>query len=101
MLDKEYEKNFPFINDNFKVIESDTRIAVVDSTIANAIRKGLLNWHDLQQNSLQIAYYKLKDLHIPQVTDEIFHWNLAYNSFLGYMAGIIEKKEYSDSVLII
>lgn len=71
-------------------IDSDTRISVVDSTTADNIRKSSINWHELQQKSLQIAYYKLQDLHIPQIADEIYHWNLKYDDFLGYMAGIVE-----------
>lgn len=71
-------------------IDSDTRISVVDSTTADNIRKGSINWHELQQDSLQIAYYKLQDLHIPQIADGIYHWNLKYDDFLGYMAGIVE-----------
>lgn len=101
LLDKEYEKNFPFVNNNFKVIDSDTRIAVVDDAIADSIRYGHIDWRDLQRNSLQIAYYKLQELHIPQIAEGIYHWNLEYDNFLGYMAGIIENLKYTDEVLII
>lgn len=90
LLDNEYEKKFPFVNYNFKVIDSDTRIAVVDNAIVNNIRNGHINWCELQRNSLQIAYYKLQDLHMPQIADGIYHWNRKYDNFLGYMAGIIE-----------
>ncbi len=99
--DNECERNFPFVNKNFKVIDSDTRITVIDSTTADNIRKGYIDWHELQQNSLQIAYYKLQDLHIPQIADGIYHWNLKYDDFLGYMAGIIDNLKYEDEVLII
>ena len=99
--DNECERNFPFVNKNFKVIDSDTRITVVDSTIADNIHKGHINWHELQQNSLQIAYYKLQDLHVPQIADGIYHWNLKYDDFLGYMAGIIDNLKYENEVLII
>jgi len=89
--DKEREHNFPFVNQNFKVIDSDTRIAVVDKNIANNIREGTINWRELQENSLQIAYCKLQDLHIPPIADGIYDWNLRYDDFLGYMAGILDK----------
>ena len=90
LLDNEREKNFPFVNCTFKVIDSDTCIAVVDNAIVTNIRKGHINWRELQQNSLQIANYKLQNLHIPQIANGIYHWNRKYDNFLGYMAGIIE-----------
>ena len=93
--------NFHFVNENFKVIDSDTRTTVIDNAIADGIRSGYINWHELQQNSLQIACYKLHDLHIPQIAEGIYHWNLRYDDFLGYMAGIIDHLKCENEVLII
>lgn len=97
----ECKKNFPFVDKNFKVIDSDTRITVVDGSTADNIRKGHINWRELQQNSLQIAYYKLQDFRIPQIADGIYYWNLKYDDFLGYMAGVIDNLKYETGVLII
>ena len=93
LLTKESERDFPFVEENFKVINTDTRIAIADMKIIDRIRIGYCDWRELQKHSLQIAYYKLQELHIPQITEEIYHWNLAYDDFLGYMAGIIQKNE--------
>ena len=93
LLEKESVKDFPFIEENFKVIDANTRIAVADIKIVDRIRNGHCDWRELQKHSLQIAYYKLQELHIPQITEDIYHWNLTYDDFLGYMAGIIQKSE--------
>lgn len=93
LLKKESEKDFPFVEENFKVISTDTRIAVADMKIVDRIRNGHCDWRELQKHSLQIAYYKLQELHIPQIEEDIYHWDLAYDDFLGYMAGIIQKSE--------
>ena len=101
LSDKESERNFPFVNENFKVIDSDTRITVVADSIADRIRMGHINWHELQHHSLQIAYYKLQELRISPIADGIYHWNLRYDDLLGYMAGIIDNLKYENDVLII
>ncbi len=93
LLEKESVKDFPFIEENFKVIDANTRIAVADIKIVDRIRNGHCDWRELQKHSLQIAYYKMQELHIPQITEDIYHWNLAYDDFLGYMAGIIQKSD--------
>lgn len=93
LLKKECSKDFPFVEKNFKVINSDTRIAVADIKIVDRIRNGHCDWRELQKHSLQIASYKLQELRIPQIAEDIYHWNLAYDDFLGYMAGIIHISE--------
>lgn len=93
LLEKEIEQNFPFVEENFKVIDANTRIAVADIKIVDRIRKGHCDWRELQKHSLQIDCYKLQELDIPQIAEDIYHWNLAYDDFLGYMTGIIQKSE--------
>ena len=99
----EYEglQNFPQVECDFKVINSDTRLTIVDNPIAKRLRAGKVNWRELQKVSVQIAKYKLDELRIPQIVDGIFHWNLEYDDFLGYMAGIVKLKKFSGQVLIV
>jgi hypothetical protein len=91
----ELENNgkFPCVDKNFRVIDADTRIAVVDGALAQKIRCGKPGWQELQLGSVQIALHKLEKLRIPRLTNEIYHWTLGYNSFIGYMAGIIEAQK--------
>lgn len=99
----EYEElqNFPQVECDFKVINSDTRLAVVDADVAKRLRTGKANWRELQKVSVQIAKHKLDELKIPHIIDEIYHWNLEYDNFIGYMAGIVKLKKFDGQVLII
>lgn len=99
----EYEnlQNFPQVERDFKVINSDTRLTVVDADVAKRLRAGKVNWRELQKVSVQITKYKLDELRIPRLMDEIYHWNLEYDHFLGYMAGIVKLKKFSGQALII
>lgn len=99
----EYEDlhNFPQVECDFKVINSDTRLAVVDADVAERLHAGKVNWRELQKVSVQIAKYKLDELRIPHIVDEIYHWNLEYDHFLGYMAGIVKLQKFSGQALII
>lgn len=100
LLEQESGGNFPFVDKEFNVIDTDTRIAVVDEAIVKKIRNGHINWCELQRNSLQIASYKLRELHISQIIDEIYHWNLGYDEFIGYMSGVIEAKKFDDILIV-
>lgn len=86
--------NFRWIDQWFKVIETDSRIVVVDPDVVKKLRCKQLNWQDLQKVSVQIAKYKLDELKTPMVVDNIYSWNLEYDNFLGYMAGIIHLKKF-------
>lgn len=93
--------NFPWIEEEYKVIDTDTRIVVVDSHIMDKVRRAQINWRDLQKVSVQIAKYKLDELRTPLVMDNIYGWNLDYDDFLGYMAGIVKLKKLEGKGLII
>ena len=101
LMEHEDLQNFPQVERDFKVINSDTRLAVVDTSVAKRLRAGIFNWRELQKVSVQIAKYKLDELRIPYIMDEIYHWNLEYDNFLGYMAGIVKRKKLDGQALII
>jgi hypothetical protein len=98
----EYEKlqNFRSVERDFRVIDSDTRFAVVDAAVAERLRYERLDWREIQKVSVQIAAYKLSEMGIPHITDDIYHWNLEYDGFLGYMAGIVKLRKYGGAIII-
>ncbi len=108
-LSKKHEKlvadekllKFPQVEQAFKVIDSDTRLVVVDSTLAKRLQYGKVDWKELQKVSVQIAKYKLDELRTPMIMDNIYRWNLGYDGFLGYMAGIVKLKKYRGEAIII
>lgn len=101
LIVNEEESNFRCVEHDFKVIDSDTRLAVVNEDEAKKLATGKINWHELQNNSIQIAKYKLDELKIPCILDNIYLWNLGYDNFIGYMAGIIKYKKLDGQGLII
>ena len=94
LLEYEDIKEFYSVDKYFNVIDSDTCIAVVDSDIADRIRKSIIDWKHLQRHSVQIRRYILKEVDAPMILPGIYHWTLGYDSFIGYMAGIIKNKEF-------
>jgi hypothetical protein len=101
LVTNEETQKFPQVERDFKVIDSDTRLVVVDSTVAKRLQYGKVDWRELQKVSVQIAKYKLDELRTPMIMDNIYRWNLEYDRFLGYMAGIVKLKKYSGEAIII
>jgi CRISPR-associated endonuclease Cas3-HD len=90
LLDHERLKDFRSVEDNFTVIDSDTRIVVVDKDFAERIRQNKIDWRELQRNSVQIPQYKLHEIGISEeIVGGIYRWTLPYDDFIGYMAGIV------------
>lgn len=94
-------QNFRQVEQDFKVIDSDTRLVIVDSTVAERLQYGKVAWRELQKVSVQIAKYKLDELRTPMIMDNIYRWNLDYDDFLGYMAGIVKLKKFEGGVMIV
>jgi len=92
LIDNEIMLDFIDVEKEFKVIKSNTKIVVVDKALANSIRCGNIDWRELQKNSVQIAWYKINSQYTSQILDsvDIYEWNILYDDFIGYMAGIIQ-----------
>jgi CRISPR-associated endonuclease/helicase Cas3 len=92
LIDDERMCDFIDVKNKFKVIKSNTEIVVVDKALANSIRCDHIDWRMLQKNSVQIARHKLNPLYTSKIQEdvEIYEWNIEYNDFIGYMAGIIQ-----------
>lgn len=104
ILQAESVQKFPEVERNFKVINSDTRMVVVAQSIIERIENyQTVSWQEIQRGSVQIWGYKLDELRIPQFENhkELFKWNLAYDNFLGYMAGILHKEEFLENGITI
>lgn len=101
LVDAESNLNFPQVENDFKVIDTDSRLVVVEVTVASQLKYGKIDWRGLQKVSVQIAKFKLDELKTPIIVDNIYRWNLDYDGFLGYMAGIVKLKKYSGGVMII
>jgi CRISPR-associated endonuclease/helicase Cas3 len=97
LVSSEELQNFPQVEQDFKVIDTDKRLVVVDKDIANRLRYGMVDWRELQQMSVRIAKHKLVELKTPVIVDNIYNWSLEYDTFLGYMAGVVNPDCYPVS----
>ncbi|GHV07261.1 hypothetical protein AGMMS50229_13730 [Campylobacterota bacterium] len=96
MFDAENCQRFPTVEQEFKVINTDTRMVVVDkNTIERIKHYEKVTWQEIQKSSVMIWGYKLKELNMPEIREGIYEWNLAYDDFLGYMAGILAIESFT------
>ncbi|MBC8577792.1 CRISPR-associated endonuclease Cas3'' [Yanshouia hominis] len=101
LIESEKVQNFIRVERDFKVIDSDTKLAVVDEGLIARLQSGEINWKELQRVSVRISKYKLLELGMPKIIDDIYLWNLEYDRFLGYMAGVIKRKQYNGEAIIV
>lgn len=90
LIENENNQNFQQVEQEFKVIDTDACLVVVDPIVADRLLYGGVDWKELQKVSVQISRYKLNELKTPLILDGIYKWDRAYDNFIGYMAGIIE-----------
>lgn len=89
----ETEGEFPDVAKLYSVIDSDTRIVVVDPALVTKLENGgRVPWRDLLGGSVQIWAWKVTNLRIPRFSrhDEVYYWTGPYDpDFLGYMSGVL------------
>lgn len=97
---KEEQLAFRYVAEHFQVIESNARIAIVDEDLKMRILHGQADWKEIQRGSVQISLYLLKQCHTPEILKDIYAWNLEYNDFIGYMAGVFQYLHAKNDVLV-
>ena len=92
ILKAERALNFPKVAELFRVIDSSTLTAVVDETLKATIESGQrVPIQELQNGSVQVYGSRIREWgvrefdHVPG----LFAWELGYNPFLGFMAGVL------------
>lgn len=86
---------FKTVEEKFRVIQGETIPVVTDRDLDGRIRGGgAIDWREIQLKSVSIrksgqklAQYAIREY--PSLPG-LYSWTLAYNSFLGYMAGGLE-----------
>ena len=89
-LGNETEMQFKDICINFRVIDSETVIVIVDSDFAHAVVNGGGDWQQLQRKSVSIRRSMIQKWDLKEVAAGVYLWTLHYNSFLGYMQGVLD-----------
>jgi CRISPR-associated endonuclease/helicase Cas3 len=86
-------EEFPQVAELYDVIDSDTRIVVVDPQLVTRLNeRERVSWRELLRGSVQVWARKVQDLGIQCLNhhEEVYCWTGAYDpGFLGYMAGVL------------
>lgn len=91
LIDAEAIQNFKTVNDRFHVIENDAIPVIVKVDVAERIKQGQANWREVQKYSVSIRRKNLKRWQVKQIAEDVYQWTLPYDSFLGYMAGVLKQ----------
>jgi CRISPR-associated endonuclease/helicase Cas3 len=97
----ELEKRFPLVEKEFRVITGDTYTVIIDHLIVEKLENyEKTDWIEIQKGSVHIWGYKLGALHIPEINGKpgMYKWNLAYNDFIGYMAGVLQVEAFTNNI---
>lgn len=96
--DLEDAKDFPEVHALFRVIVADTYTVVVDEMVKQRLKNwGKVSWQEIQNCSVQIWGTRIESLCVPQFEQypNLYEWNLAYDDFIGYMAGMLQVEEFA------
>lgn len=96
--DSEDAKDFPEVHSLFRVIDANTYTVVVDDMVKQRLKKwDKVSWQEIQNCSVQIWGTRIESLCVPQFEryPNLYEWNLAYDNFLGYMAGVLQVEEFA------
>ena len=89
--------DYPEVDRLFRVIDTDTRLVIVDARCIERVESGdMVPFRTLQRNSVQIWANKLDSLPVRDLTedDELYAWEGNYDPlFLGYMAEVVPALE--------
>jgi CRISPR-associated endonuclease/helicase Cas3 len=92
ILKAERNADFPTVEKLFRVIASDTVTAVAEEALVKALERGQkVTSDELQAGSVQIWQSRAHEWNLDDVAyfPGLKKWTLTYDSFLGYMAGVL------------
>lgn len=101
LIDLENKRQFTSMEKEFNVIDSDTILAVVDESLAESITHGKCSWQMLQRKSVSIRRYKAENWKMKEISSGLYQWTLEYDSFLGYMRGVLNIERLQNENLTI
>lgn len=91
--------DFPKVAELFRVIDNNTVTVVVGNKMQEQLRRG--EWcerNELQKQSVQIWGWRVAELRLEEFSrfPGLYGWPFAYDSFLGYMAGLLPVIEFAS-----
>lgn len=101
LMDLEEHMQFKGVNDQFEIIDSNTVSAVVDIHLSESIAYGKGDWQLLQKKSVSIRREKMREWNLKEIATGVYQWTLRYDSFLGYMRGVLDVEKQKHDILLI
>ncbi|MDL2286396.1 CRISPR-associated endonuclease Cas3'' [Desulfococcaceae bacterium OttesenSCG-928-F15] len=88
--------SFRTVEKNFKVIDDDSQLAVVDEKLIEKIRNYEdISWQEIQRHSVRVRRKICQSLSIEESKryPGVFLWDREYSPFLGYMEAVLKLKK--------
>lgn len=89
-------KQFPVVAEKFQVIASDTVTVLTPGPFLDSIKNGARpDWKSLQSHCVQIWATKKVEFGLTPIEayPGLYAWDLAYDEFIGYMAGALQVQD--------
>lgn len=91
----EKDADYPQVAKLCRIIDAATQTVVVEpeliQRLENPDRSQWPDWRDMMLGSVQLWMGKEREFALPELRglSGVFRWNLEYDSFIGYMAGVL------------
>lgn len=99
ILKDESALQFHVVGNSFRVIGDNSVPAVVDNSLAEVIEHGGGDWRLLQKKSVSIRLNKVASWHLEEIAKGVYRWSLPYDTFLGYMRGVLDVENIRSGLL--
>lgn len=89
--------DFPTVEKLFRIIGDNTRTVIVGDDLIQRIESfESIDWHEIQNSSVQIWGYRIEALRVPELNRHpgVYGWHLDYSPFLGIMEGILRLDDF-------
>jgi CRISPR-associated endonuclease/helicase Cas3 len=106
LIKDENRMEYPSVSKEIRIIDTDTRMVIIDKSLAEAIRNHeKVSRVELMRYSVQIWASKIDKLALEPITlnrqssdSEIYFWSYDYDpDFLGYMDGVLKMEDFITS----
>jgi CRISPR-associated endonuclease/helicase Cas3 len=96
LVNQEVIYNFETVEENFKVIDDQAQMAVVDKQLIENIKNyEVVTWREIQNGSVRVRDRILRQLSIQESRryPGVFLWTAEYSPFLGYMQAVLRLEK--------
>ena len=89
LLKDDKSLSFAQVEDTFRVIDNHCVPALVQTALDEDVSIHAISREQMQMDTVQIPQHRIIDWKVQPIRDELYRWTLAYDGFLGYMAGVL------------